>query len=201
MRLKVNVIGVINDQKFTTRGTGAVDPDTGLCSIRLTYSRVPEMWHIYNYSDPLVLLAGYREEGGGLNFMSMCHGGYSSESTIDFGAGMSLRKTASIRWEGCYIHADYAIVGSARVDDITGIEPYEEFMHPAGDGQIIAVGLARWQTTSRGIIEAVVSSRYKFIEHKEVLKIPQVRSFKVKPTISPDGLTYEGEYETVVKPL
>ena len=198
MRIKVNVFGVINDQKFTTTGRGHIDPETGEADIQLCYSCCPPEWSPMNYSDPLVLLAGYREENNGLNFMSLAKGGYRAESMIDFGGGLFLRKTASIRVEGNILIAAYSLFGAARVADIVSIEPYEEHMIPAGNGQIIAVGLAKWKTTDDKTIQAVVSSRYIFDEPTEVLKCLQVRRFEVKASLGKDGLEYNAHYKTSV---
>lgn len=198
MRIKVNVFGVINDQKFTTTGSGQIDPVTGEADIQLCYSCCPPDWSPLNYSDPLVLLAGYREENGGLNFLSLAKGGYRAESTIDFGGGLLLRKTATIRVEGDHLIASYSLFGAARVANIESIEPYEEHMIPAGDGQMIAVGLAQWKTTDKKTIQAVVSSRYIFDEPREVLKSLQVRRFEAKASLAKDGLEYNAHYKTSV---
>jgi hypothetical protein len=198
MRLKVDVFGCINDHKFTTHGSGHIDPDTGEADIRLCYSSCPPEWTPLNYSDPLVLLAGYKEVNGGMNFLSLAKGGYHAESTIDFGSGLLLRKTATIRIEGDTLIAAYSLFGAARVGNIVGIEPYEEHMIPAGDGQIIAIGLAQWKTSDNKIIQAVVSSRYFFEEPKEVLKRHQIRRFEVIASLAKDGLEYNGRYKTSV---
>jgi hypothetical protein len=201
MRIKADVFGCINDDKFSARGDGTVDPATGRATIRLTYSRIPQHWSPLNYSDPLVLLAGYREDQRGLNFLSLAQGGYSAVATIDFGAGLALRKTATINWEGDVVNAWYCLHGSARCPGLVSADPYEEYMHPDGDGKIIAVGSARWRTSGGEIIEALVSSRYTFTEHPNVLKVPQVRRFQVTSSVSADGLVFTGDYETSVTAL
>jgi len=201
MRIRINVIGCINDQKFTARVSGRTDPDTGRASIRLAYSNIPPLWHPFNYSDPLVLTPDYREEDGAFNFRSMAQQGFTAACTIDFGQGLLLRKTAEIRWGGGLLIGGYFIGGTANCPDIVGVDPYEEFMHPAGDGTIIAVGMAHWRRASGEIIEACVSTRYKFAEPKDVQKIPQVRCSTAALSLSPDGLTVDGAYETVVSPL
>lgn len=199
MRLEVNVFGVINDQKFNMTGSGNIDPKTGNADIRLGYSCCPPDWNPMNYSDPLVLLAGYREENGGVNFMTLSDGSYRAESTIDFGGGLSLRKTATVKAEGDVLIAEYSLFGAARLARIKSIEPYEEYMIPAGDGQIIAVGLAKWNTAD-GMVQAVVSSRY-FFESKRTLKYPQIRRFKVDAELQNEGLEYYGRYSTSVAPV
>ena len=201
MRIRISVIGCINDQKFSTRVSGLTDPETGRASIRLTYSNIPPLWHPFNYSDPLVLTPDYREEDGAFNFRSLTQQGFTAACTIDFGYGLILRKTAEIRWGSGVLQGGYFIGGAARCPDIVGVEPYEEYMHPAGDGTLIAIGMAHWKTSSGEIIDACVSTRYKFDEPKDALKIPQVRRSVAKLSRSLDGLTVNGEYDTVVKPL
>ena len=201
MRIRITIIGCINDQKFTTRVSGRTDPETGRASIRLVYSNIPPLWHPFNYGDPLVLIPDYREEDGAFNFQSLAQQRFTAACTIDFGYGLMLRKTAEIRWGGGELHGGYAIWGAANCPDIVGIEPYEEFMHPAGDGTMIAVGMAHWRRASGQILEACVSTHYKFEEPPDVQKIPQVRRSQATLNVSTDGLTVDGEYETVVSPL
>src|SRR5262249_49751393 len=201
MRIRIRVIGCVNDQKFTSRVSGRTDPETEQASISLAYSNLPALWQPFNYSDPLVLTPDYREEDEALNFRSLAQHGFTAACTIDFGHGLMLRKTAEIRWAGGELQGGYAIMGTARCPDIVGAEPYEEFMHPAGDGTLIAIGMAHWRTGSGEIIEACVSTRYKFDEPKDVLKIPQVRRSVATLSRSGDGLIVNGEYKTVVSPL
>lgn len=198
MDIKVNLFGSINDHKFTTSGDGHIDPATGEAKIRLAYSSCPPEWNPLNYSDPLVLLAGYKEMNGARNFLSLSNKGYHAVSTIDFGSGLLLRKTATIRVENGSLVANYALFGAARVANIIGIEPYEEHMIPAGPGQIIAIGLARWKTSDNKTIEAVVSSRYILEENKNTLERPQIRRFEVKASLDKNGLEYTGHYNTSV---
>lgn len=200
MRARVEIIGVINDQKFTVEGDGNVDPEHGHAEIELNYSNVPSGWNPLNYSDPLVLLAGYEERDGGQNLMSLTEGGYDVQSTIDFGEGLSLRKTASIRVNGNRLDAVYSLIGSARVEDITEIEPYREYLLPAGEGQIIGVGIGEWRTPD-DTVDALVSSRYQFKEPREVLKRPQIREFDVNAELDDDGSRFEAEYETQMRPM
>lgn len=198
MNIKIEVFGCINDRKFTMTGTGHIDPTKGDAKVRLCYSCCPPEWTPLNYSDPLVLLAGYREMHGGMNFLSLAKKGYRAESTIDFGGGLMLRKTATVRFEGDSLFASYSLFGTARVANIIKIEPYEEHMIPVGDGQVIAVGLAKWNTSDNHTIKAVVSSRYFFEEPIEELKSLQIRRFEVKASLSKDGLVYEGNYKTSI---
>ncbi|PGU19081.1 hypothetical protein [Bacillus thuringiensis] len=199
MKIKVDVFGCINDHKFKTNGTGHIDTVTGEADICLCYSSCPPGWTPLNYSDPLVLLAGYKEINGGMNMLSLTKGGFRAESTIDFGSGMSLRKTANIRVEGDTLIANYSIFGAARVDNIVDVEPYEEHMIPAGDGQVIAIGLAQWKTSDNKGIQAVVSSRYFFEEPLDIIKRHQVRRFEVKASLSKNGLEYKGKYKTSIE--
>ena len=111
--ITVGIVGVINDGKFTVKGTGNIDAKTGNADIELTYSDIPKNWSPLMYCDPLVLLAGYGESAGGRNFLSLSPQGYDAEATFDFGGGMMLRKTANISVEGDAIVANYAISGTA----------------------------------------------------------------------------------------
>jgi hypothetical protein len=201
MRVTANVFGVINDAKFTCVGNGHIDVATGDAEITLTYSHCPPDWNILNYSDPLVLLGGYKEEAGGLHMMSLSKGEYHAEATIDFGRGLLLRKTASVRAQGDALMASYSLFGTARVADIASIEPYEEYMIPAGDGQMIAIGLAKWKTTDGKMIQAVQSTRYFFDEPAAVLKQAQVRRFEAHASVDKSGLEYRGRYKTSVRAM
>ena len=70
-------------------------------------------------------------------------------------------------------------------------------MHPAG-ADMIGIGMARWRRTSGEIIEATVSARYKFDEPRAVQKIRQVRRARATLSLSPDGLTVHGKYDTSI---
>ena len=113
--IKASIIGVINDEKFTVEGTGHVDPAAGEARLTLSYSNVPPMWHPLLYSDPLVLLGAYKEEAGGQNLGSLSRGDllrFRAVSTIDFGHGLLLRKTATVWLDRDDIwHAGYSLVG------------------------------------------------------------------------------------------
>lgn len=197
--IKVKIIGVINDEKFTVEGKGNIDPKSGDAQIELHYSNVPDGWNIMNYSDPLVLLAGYGESKGGRNFGSLSTG-YEAKATYDFGNGLMLRKTATIRIGTDGLDAVYSITGTARVADIVKANPYKEHLVPTRDG-FIAIGLASWTTKCGGTIEALVSTRYRL---KGINKAmwravgPQVRSFTVDATVSNDGRTFTGRFKTSV---
>lgn len=122
--LKVELIGIINDEKFTTKGSGTIDPSTGKASLQLDYSSCPKNWTPLQYSDPLILLAGYREEGGA-NFARL-GSGFKAACTFDFGGGQILRKTATITVHEEHIDAVYSISGTASVGHITEMLPFTE---------------------------------------------------------------------------
>lgn len=200
MRADVTILGVINDCKFTVAGEGSIDPQSGEGNLELRYStRLPD-WSPLNYSDPLILLAAYREVDGGLNFKSLATHGYRAESTFDFGGGLSLRKTATVQIMEDALKANYSIVGAARVGHITGVQPYEEYLIPLGDGQLIAVGVATWTTTGDPV-QALVSTRYWLDQPAKPLTRPQIRGFEVDAALSDDGTVYTAKYRTFVKPM
>jgi hypothetical protein len=200
MRIRVRIIGVINDHKFTVAGGGHADAESGEAEIQLKYSSCPPDWSPMNYSDPLALLPCYCEREGGLNLMSLSGGSFSAEATYDFGAGHSLRKTARVQVRGDLIDAVYSIVGTVHADNITRVIPYEEHMHPAGKGQAIGIGLASWESAS-GMITALVSTRYHFDSGEQMLTQPQTRRFEADAEVSRDGLVYTARYQTDVVPL
>ncbi len=200
MEVKVSIIGFINDCKFTAEGSGRIDCSCGKANIELNYSECPPNWNPLNYSDPLVLLAGYGEVDGGKNFISLAKDGYDAESTFSFGEGMSLRKTATIRVEGDRLIANYAIVGNVRAGHITGIQDYEEYLIPVAKDQLIAVGLARWDTSDKPL-EALVSTRYWFKEPREMTNKPMVRGFHVTAETPKSRQNYKATYITHVKPM
>jgi len=200
MQADVTILGVINDCKFTVTGGGEIDPRSGEAHLELNYStRLPD-WNPLNYSDPLILLAAYREIDGGLNFKSLATKGYRAEATFDFGGGLSLRKTATIQMKGDGLGASYSIVGAARTGHITGVKPYEEYLIPVGEGQLIGVGLATW-ITAGDPIQALVSTRYWLDQPAMPLTRPQLRGFEVDAVLSNEGLTYTAKYRTFVKPM
>jgi hypothetical protein len=200
MRIRADIVGFVNDCEFRVQGRGRIDPRSGHASIELRYSRCPPDWTPLNYSDPFVLLAGYRELDGGMNFSSLATGGFHAESTITFGGGLALRKVATVRVRKGELVANYGIMGTARVGHIRGISPYEEFLHPVGEGQLLGVGLATW-TTAGDPVQALVSTRYWFDQRKRIVVRPEVRGFRVKAQVSRDRLLYKARYETYVKSL
>jgi hypothetical protein len=200
LEAKVSIIGFINDGKFTAQGTGTIDGGTGKAHIQLEYSDCPPDWNTLNYSDPLVLLAGYAESDGGKNFASMASDGYDAESTFAFGAGMSLRKTASIRIEGSRIVANYAISGTVSAGHVSGVEDYEEYIVPVAKDQLIAVGLARWGGGGKDL-EALVSTRYWLRNANEIPKTPMVRGFHVTPEPNKSRLQFSATYDTYIKSI
>lgn len=197
--IAVNIIGVINDGKFTVKGKGSIDPKSGDADIELTYSDIPKNWSPLMYCDPLVLLAGYGETAGGRNFLSLSPDGYDAEATFDFGGGMMLRKTARIRVEGDSIIADYSISGTAHVGNISAVKPYKEHLIPLEGGQFLGIGLAKWDSKD-GAFEAVVSTRYRLkTTNKDAwAKVPsQIRSFEADANL--DGKVFKATYKTNVQ--
>ena len=197
--IKIKIIGVINDSKFTVEGKGNIDPKSGNAEVELHYSNVPAGWNPINYSDPIVLLAGYAESKGGRNFGSLSTG-YEVKATYDFGNGLMLRKTATIEIGKEGLNAVYSITGTARVADIVKANPYKEYLVPTRDG-FIGIGIASWTTKSGDTIEALVSSRYRL---KGINKAawrsvkPQVRSFSVEAKLSDDGRSFTGRFKTSI---
>jgi hypothetical protein len=177
--ISVDIIGAINDHKLKARVTGGIDDTTGEGQLEFRYEEVPPPphWHPLNYTDPLVLLPGYRDDAGGQGtFRSLAApGSFTAHCTMDFGDGLLLRKGATINVQGNQITGGYYLIGTARSGDIPDTlgsrhqAPYEyrEFLHPAGAGQIIGVGRAEWSRKRDGgrpagePIEAIVSSRYR----------------------------------------
>jgi hypothetical protein len=195
-RINVDIIGAINDHKLKARVTGEIEDETGEGRLEFRYDEVPLHWHPLNYTDPLVLLPGYRNATGTAAFRSLqAPGSFTAECTFDFGNGFLLRKGASIIVEGNNHTGGYYITGTVRAGNIFDAlgeqhqRPYEyrEYLHPGGPGQIIGVGHARWPHRRRDgdpidePIEAVVSARYRLVgwtrelpgHYVRVLAIPE----------------------------
>ena len=208
----VFVFGNINDEKFTAIGTA--EPGA-TATIRLQYSHVPADWSVLAYSDPLVLLLGYGGEGAP-NMTTLAGGKFSTVSTIDFGRGLMLRKTATI---DCHkgvgpqepvrdphqVCAMYDIVGGARTGGITKILPYEEHMHPHPDNpnEMLGLGLARWETGGGGKIEALVSTRYRFQRTQAAASdAPRrlLRGFEVDHSARAEPNVFQATYQTFIRP-
>ena len=203
MRVKVNLVGILNDHKFMASGHGFTDPSTGEAKIELQYSDCPPKWNPLLYSDPLALLPGYVEKEGGLGFLSLTQNGFQAYVNYDFSNGFILRKTATIRIKGDVIVAVYAIAGTLHLNDkIESIEPFEEYLIPLGRGIIGGCGIARWNLKGDECLEAFVSSKYVFEESKNLINnFPQIRKFDVSAKLSKDGLTYSAKYNTSIVPF
>lgn len=196
----VDIIGAINDRKLKARVTGYIEDSTGVAELDFKYSEVPPApnWHPLNYSDPLVLLPGYQSVRGAPTFATFSPPGtFTAECTFDFGNGLLLRKgaTINIATDGSFHTGGYFVTGTSRsghIADVLGKKhgasyayEYREFLHPAGQGQIIGIGYARWpqqQVAGQAVgdpIEAVVSSRYRFAGSSKALPGHFVRVVEV----------------------
>jgi len=194
--INVDIIGAINDRKLKARVTGQIDDTSGEGTLEFRYDEVPPHWHPLSYTDPLVLLPGYRDASGGGAFPALQPpGSFTADCTLDFGNGLVLRKGATINVNGNAHTGGYFIVGTARsghIPDALGTKhqaryEYREFLHPAGPGQIIGIGYAQWPRIRRDgqpvdePIEAVVSARYRLVgwtrelpgHYVRVLEIPE----------------------------
>ena len=99
----VDIIGAINDHKLKARVTGQIEDTTGQAALEFRYEELPPAphWHPLNYTDPLVLLPGYRDAGGGGTFRTLSTpGSFTAQCTMDFGDGLLLRKGATITVDG-----------------------------------------------------------------------------------------------------
>lgn len=210
--LPIEVFGGINDHKLRATVTGEIGRD-GVAKVQMRYTEIPPDWHPLNYSDPLALLPGYRPLTSGTGFMSLASpapAGFQAECTIDFGGGLQLRKCATIwvkgdtitwpdppppraRSRNSAIWGGYFIGGTARCGHVadlirsTGDRPhvYEEFLHPAGPGEIMGIGHNRWPVSGGGSVDAIVSTRYRFQDRagkalRVRLQKPLVRRLKIR---------------------
>jgi len=214
--INVDIIGAINDHKLKARVTGGIEDTTGVGELEFRYEEIPPApaWHPLNYTDPLVLLPGYQDAGGGGTFRALhAPGSFTAECTLDFGAGLLLRKGATINVsaDGGGHTGGYFINGTARsghVPDTLGLKyqrPYEyrEFLHPAGPGHIIGIGYARWPHLAVGEpIEAVVSARYRIVGWSGVLGQHYVRILQIpEATWDPTARIVRATFNTRVEPL
>jgi hypothetical protein len=213
----VDIIGAINDRKLKAKITGYIEDTTGTGELEFKYSEVPPApyWHPLNYTDPLVLLPGYRSVRGAPTFASLAPpGSFSAECTLDFGNGLLLRKGANIevRLDGSLHAGGYFMTGVARsghIADVLGTKyktPYEyrEFMHPAGPGQIIGIGYASWPRLHQAgdPIEAVVSTRYRFAGSNKVLPGHYIRIVEIAEATWDSNLkVVKAVFNTRVEPL
>jgi hypothetical protein len=113
--INVDIIGAINDRKLKARVTGQIEDTSGEGTLEFRYDEVPPHWHPLSYTDPLVLLPGYRDAGGGGTFRALqAPGSFTADCTLDFGNGLLLRKGATINVNGPNHTGGYFIVGTAR---------------------------------------------------------------------------------------
>lgn len=218
--IAVDIIGAINDHKLKARVTGSIEDTTGVGELEFQYEEIPPApyWHPLNYTDPLVLLPGYREAGGNATFRALnAPGSFTAQCTLDFGDGLLLRKGATIYVDNGGVHTGgYYIAGTARsghIDDRLGAKyqaPYEyrEFLHPAGPGQIIGIGYAQWPRRRQGgnpvgdPIEAIVSSRYRLLDWSGTLSGHYVRILEIPEAVwSPSDRRVKATFNTRVEQL
>jgi len=219
-KIAVDIIGAINDHKLKARVTGQIEDTTGAGDLEFKYEEIPPApyWHPLNYTDPLVLLPGYRDAGDGGTFRSVsAPGSFTAECTMDFGNGLLLRKGATINvGEGGTHTGGYFLVGTARsghVPDELGAKyeaPYEyrEYLHPAGSGQIMGIGQAQWRRRRDGgrlvgdPIEAIVSARYRLNGWNGVLAAHYVRVLEIpEATWDPGSNIVKAKFNTRVERL
>lgn len=213
----VDLIGAINGFKLKSHVTGYIDDESGIAELEFAYSEVPPApdWHPLNYSDPLVLLPAYPGVKGARSMARLYpSGAFRADCTFDFDNGMMLRKGANIRVDEGGVHVGgYYMFGSARLGDMENrlgkklsaklAYTYREYMHPAGPGQIIGIGYARWPTKrSRVPTEAVVSSRYRFEDADRALPGHFVRTVEIPAaTWDPASKTVKAMFRTRIEPL
>jgi hypothetical protein len=219
-KINVEIIGAINDHKLKAKVTGAIDDASGEGELEFRYEEVPPLphWHPLNYTDPLVLLPGYRDDAGGnATFRTLAapaSGSFTAQCTMDFGEGLLLRKGATINVEGDALTGGYHLMGTVRSGDIPDMigakhqAPYEyhEFLHPAGAGQIIGVGRAVWTRKRDGSrppgepIEAIVSSRYRLQGWSGTLPAHFVRTLEIpEAEWNPASRTVRARFRTRVQ--
>lgn len=214
--IDVDLIGAVNDRKLKARVTGYIEDSTGIGELEFAYTEVPPTphWHPLNYSDPLVLLPGYRSVRGGVTFASLAPpGSFTAECTFDFGNGLVLRKGATINVspDGSAHRGGYFIAGTTRSGHVTNVlgakhgKPYvyREFLHPGPAGQIIGVGYSQWPSADKEEpIEAVVSSRYRLASSNAILPGHYVRILEIpEASWDPTRKVAKALFHTRVEPL
>jgi hypothetical protein len=215
--VNVDLIGAINNFKLKCHVTGYIDDESGTGELEFAYTEVPPApdWHPLNYSDPLVLLPGYPGVKGAKSMAKLFPSGtFRADCTFDFDNGLTLRKGANIMVDEGGIHTGgYYMFGSSRsgnVEDRLGKRfnaklayVYREYMHPAGPGQVIGIGLARWPTKrSTPPVEAVVSSRYRFADQNKVLPGHFIRTVEIpQATWDPKTKVVKAMFKTRIEPL
>jgi hypothetical protein len=213
--INVDIIGAINDHKLKAHVTGDIEDSTGVGYLEFAYEEIPPLWHPLSYTDPLVLLPGYREMTGALAFRSLnAPGSFTAECTLDFGNGLLLRKGATINVTAGGHTGGYYLLGTARsayIPNAIGPKhnaPYEyrEYLHPGAPGQIIGVGYATWPMTreaaAEGPIAAVVSARYRINGWNGILNGHYVRILEIPDaTWDERARTTRAHFNTRVEPL
>lgn len=178
---EVRITGVINDTEFSASGEASGNPSTGEYKVHLDYENVPDGWHPLMYTDVKVSLLFLREENGAKNFLSLADGTYRSAGTIDFGDGYNLRNHTSISMiDQSTFRAVYVMTGTARMDELTDMEYFEETMIPMGQGRVAALALARWTCRREEPLDAMFATMYTF-KNGNTLDQPQVRRIEASP--------------------
>jgi hypothetical protein len=114
-KIHADITGAINDHKLRAKVTGQIEDTTGVSDLEFNYEEIPPYWHPLNYTDPLVLLPGYRDAGDGGTFRTLsAPGSFTAECTMDFGNGLLLRKGATIHVGDGSHSATYYLIGTAR---------------------------------------------------------------------------------------
>jgi hypothetical protein len=194
----IRITGAINDEEFSAQGSASGNPSTGEYKVRLDYTNIPKGWHPFMYTDVKVSLLFLREEDGGTNFLNLTAGTYKSAGTIDLGDGNILRNNTNIKRTGSNTFvAVYVMNGTAHIDELVGMDYFEETMLPFGPGRIASLAIAQWKT-KRKPVEALFSTRYLF-EEKYRLDRAQFRRIEATPQF--DGKSFTCTYKAFVKAL
>lgn len=197
VKLDINIIGVINDTKFTAKGSGI--GEDGKTSLKLEYSDIPKGWDPLVYSDPLINLSFLKEIRGARCLGMLTGPDYTAERVFDFGKGQQLRALAKIYREGGNVTVgSYSMIGTVHLPQLTEVYPFEEIMIPSGPGDAIGIGMLRFKAITGDNIDAVASTRYHFSKN---LRIPfvQIRRAQIKAKVQ--ERTFSGEFEIKVQPL
>jgi hypothetical protein len=195
-KLKVHIIGIINDTKFTAQVEGTASE--GRSSLHLDYTEVPKGWHPLIYSDPLINLSFLKEFNGARCLGMLTDTNYRAERVFDFGKGFQLRGLAKIHREGNVVVGAYSMHGVVHVTNLVGVEPFEEVMIPSGPGNAVGVGVLRLLAENKETIEGIVSTRY-FFDEKVRVPFPQIRRSKIDARVREN--VFSGEFSMTVRPM
>ena len=195
-KIEVDIIGVINDTKFKAKGTGSAK--SGTVSLRLDYSEVPEGWHPLVYSDPLINLSYLKEINDARCLGMLTDTKYRAERVFDFGKGYQLRSLAQISKRNNVAVGAYSMTGTVRVPNLIDVEPFEEVMIPSGPGTALGIGMLRFKTENKEIIEAVASTRYFF---DQGLRIPFTQIRRTESICKADKGKFDGKFKVTVQPM